>query len=346
MKFIYLLFVSFLFSCSTQHHTHKIEGPRLGSGGERYVLVEGWGVNNLKEVFIKNCNGLVIDGEQRLILLVDDPRNNVIIFDRQGKIIKTWTLNLKNAHGLAVTKEGDKEVLFITDNGAGGHVYKTTLDGKVLMKLAYPKNTGKYRSAREFRPSAVMPAANGDFYVLDGYGKNYVIQYSKKGKFIRIFGGDLGKGEAKIAKHGSHGGIIDNRDPKNPVIIIAGSDQNNLKRFTLAGKYINTIPMPGSNPRDICIYQDKLYIPHLSSNWPKEQNAPGYVSVLDKDNRVIANIGGLEPKYEKGQLQKMTHHGHTFKHPHAVTMDKEGNLYVAQWLSGKTWPLKFIRVKK
>lgn len=318
----------------------------LGHNGVHYKLVKGWGVDNLKEIYIKNCQGMVTDSKGRLILLTDDPRNNVIIIGTDGKLISKWTLNLKATHGLTVFKESDgRECLFITDNGGGEDaVFKTTLDGQVLMKLGYPKESGKYKSAKRYKPSAVLVAENGDFYVLDGYGDNYIIQYNKDGNFVRIFGGDIGEGEARLKKWGPHGGAVDTRDPKNPLLLIACSDQQYLKRFTMDGKYIDKIPMPGTSPRDIFIQGDKLYIPHLGSDWPRTKDAPGFISVLDRNNKVIANIGGTLPHYHEGKLQKMTHLGHTFIHPHALTMDKEGNLYVAQWMSKGTWPLKFIPV--
>lgn len=345
MKWTFLWLMTLFVFCNTPGQTQGIGANIVGSDGDRFTLVEGWGVDNLDHVFINNCNGLVIDTSQRLFMLVDDPRNNVIIFDREGKLLKTWTLDLKSPHGLSIITEGDREVLFITENSGTGIVLKTTLDGEVLMDVPYPEHSGHYASRDEYRPSDVLNAPNGDFYVLDGYGKSYIIQYNMKGEFVRIFGGDIGEGDAQLAKWGPHGGVVDTRDPRNPVLIIACSDQNHLKRYTLEGAYIDTIKMPGANPREIFIYQDKLYIPHLGSDWPAHRDAPGYISVLDKDNKVIANIGGTQPHYADGVLERMTHHGDTFIHPHAVTIDKEGNLYVAQWNSEKTWPLKFVRVK-
>jgi peptidylamidoglycolate lyase len=331
-------------ACSSKHPLHP---DALGHNGIHYLQVKDWGIENLKKVHVKNCQGMVTDSKGQLILLTDDPRNNIIIFNPQGIIINQWTLNLKRPHGLTVfIEKSGREVLFITDNGGKADaVFKTTMDGKVLMKLGYPKESGKYQSARQYKPSAVLVADNGDFYVLDGYGANFIVQYDKDGKFIRIFGGTIGVGDAKLKKWGPHGGAIDYRNPDKPVLLIDCSDQQYLKRFSMDGNYIDKIPLPGTSPRDIFIHGDKLYIPHLGSDWPKQRDAPGYISVLDKDNIVIANIGGSLPHYDHDHLLKMSHHGHTFMHPHALTMDKDGNLYVAQWMSKGTWPLKFSPVK-
>lgn len=37
----------------------------------------------------------------------------------------------------------------------------------------------------------------------------------------------------------------------------------------------------------------------------------------------------------------MGHSSHLFHHPHGMGADREGNLYVAQFSSNGTWPLKF-----
>jgi hypothetical protein len=315
----------------------------LGHNGIHYELVKGWGEANLEKVHIKNCQGMVTDSRGRLILLTDDSRNNVIIILPDGSLVDHWTLNLKQVHGLSVFKEkSGREVLFITDNGGNKDaVYKTTLKGEVLLKLGYPEKSGRYTSHRQYKPSAVLNAPNGDFYVLDGYGLNYIVHYNSKGEYLGIFGGTIGEGEAHLKKWGPHGGAVDLRDLANPMLLIACSDQQYLKRFTLKGEYIDKIEMPGANPRDIFIHDHRLFIPHLGSDWPKQRNAPGYVSILDAENRVVSNIGGTLPEYEQHHLHKMSHHGDTFIHPHALTLDHEGNLYVAQWASKSTWPLKF-----
>jgi peptidylamidoglycolate lyase len=69
------------------------------------------------------------------------------------------------------------------------------------------------------------------------------------------------------------------------------------------------------------------------------------VSVLDADLRVVSNLAGSSPEYgDDGKLRPMRNEAGVFTHPHDVIVDAEGNLYVAQFASGQTNPIKLERV--
>ena len=78
-------------------------------------------------------------------------------------------------------------------------------------------------------------APNGDIYVGDGYGSNYINQYNKKGEFIRTFGG-TGKEAGQLAC--PHGITVDNRG-KTPVLTVADRANQRLQLFTLDGKHLS-----------------------------------------------------------------------------------------------------------
>ena len=79
---------------------------------------------------------------------------------------------------------------------------------------------------------------------------------------------------------------------------------------------------------------------HPSSNNPNS----GFVTILDKDNKVVSNPGGKQPIYKKGQLQKMLQQEPIFNHCHDVCIDDDENIYVCQWNANKTYPVKLERV--
>ena len=311
-----------------------LAGAELGQGEFRYRVVPGWGVLGEKTP-VKNCHGMVEDAEGHLILLTDHVANNVIVYDRRGKLVNKWGSSFPGAHGLSIVREGGREVLYITDL-VTHKVYKTTLDGKILEEWGWPEGTGKYAKEADYKPSWTLHRADGGFYVLDGYGKDYILEYDAGGKFRRIFGG----AEGGITHWGPHGGTVDRE-----TLLIAMSDQQYVMRLGYDGTLLGKVEMPGGNPRQIRYHKGRYFVAHLADNWPKDRNSRGFVSVLDEKLRVIANIAGTAPEYgADGKIRPMRHTEDLFLHPHDLVVDGEESLYVAQFASGETYPIKLERV--
>jgi peptidylamidoglycolate lyase len=317
----------------------------IGEGKFKYQLVPGWSQHNTAKYKIGNGKAIVEDAKGRIYHLNGSAKNCVIVLNRKGDVLKAWGDFAPGAHGLNILKEGNREVLFISENRANGKIFKTTLDGEILLTVSCPTESGLYPDPGKFRPAEVVLLPNGDFFALDGYGSDYILRFNKAGKYLSAFGGNLGEGEAQLKHWGPHGANIDYRDPKNPVLIIGLSDQEKIKRFKLDGTHIDTIPMPGANPRDIYFHRGHIYIPHLGDNWPKERNNPGYISVVDYDFKVVANLGAYSASYQVGKLERMHHNQHAFHHPHGILLSKDGSLYVVQDASNNTWPMKFVPVE-
>lgn len=321
------------------------ETETLGQGQFRYRVVPGWGEAALAKLSIGNGHGMAIDGQGRILFLTDDPKNNVLILSPQGELIESWTARMPGAHGLTLAVEHGQEVLFITST-ALHEVRKLTMKGEELLHLPWPQDSGLYTKADEYKPSKVLLGDRGEFYVFDGYGKDYVHHFDATGKRLGTWGGNLGEGENQLAHFGPHGGTVDRRVPEKPVILVCMSDKQEVKRFTLEGKFIDKFAMPGGNPRDAVIWGKFVFIPHLGDQWPVDKNAPGFLSVLDEHNRVISNIGGSAPSYgPDGTLAAMHSTTKAFIHPHGITVDQQGNIYVAQFASKAAPLLKLERLK-
>lgn len=309
-------------------------GAVWGQGAFRYRVVPGWGVLDAKTP-VKNCHGMVRDAEGHLILLTDHLANNVIVYDKRGRLVSKWGTTFPGAHGLSIVREGAREVLFITDL-VTHKVAKTTLDGELLAEWGWPEGTGKYAKEADYKPSWTLHLNDGGFFVLDGYGRDYIQRFDAQGKFVGIFGG----AEGGIVHWGPHGGTVD----KN-TLLIAMSDQQYLLRVSLSGEKLQQVALPGGNPRQIRRHKGHYFVAHLADNWPKDRNSRGFVSVLDAELRVVANIAGSAPEYdEAGKLRPMRHTEDIFMHPHDLILDEDDSLYVAQFASGDTYPIKLERV--
>lgn len=316
----------------------------LGQGEFRYRTVPNWGREALAQVSVKNGHAVAIDGQGRLLFLTDDAKNNVIILDaKTGALIKHWTARMPGAHGMSLVREEEREVLFITDTQLH-EVRKLTLDGEELALFPWPEKAKLHADAKEYRPSKTIHFPNGEFAVFDGYGKDYIFHYKADGTLIRAWGGSIGDPKDQLKHWGPHGGAFDERDG-TPRVVIGMSDQQEIRRFTPEGRFIDQMPFPGGNPRDIVLFGQHTIIPHLGDNWPKDKNAPGFISIVDSSWKIVSNIGAPAAVYENGVLQPMKSDGKTFIHPHGVAVDAEGNLYVAQFASPAAPLLKLERLK-
>jgi peptidylamidoglycolate lyase len=313
-------------------------GPVYGQGSMRYRMDTEWSKADSQKNPVNDCHEMVQDAKGRILLLTNETKNNVLIYNKSGKLLETWGTEFPGAHGLTLFNENGTDVLFITDT-VKHQVYKTTIDGKILMTIDVPLETGVYKKAEEFVPTEVAVDTNGDFFIADGYGAQYVTHYDKNGKILAVFGG---RGEGDEHLDNAHGIVIDRRYGK-PTLLVTDRTRNCFKRFSMDGKLQEIIKLPGACVCRPVIKGDHLYAAVLRSPNLDAENT-GFTTILDKNNKVVSNIGGTPPVYTDGVLQPMAQAEKIFLNPHDVCVDNNENLYVAQWASGKVYPYKFTRV--
>jgi hypothetical protein len=317
----------------------------LGQGDFRYRVHKAWGDLDPARTPVNNCHEMVQDRQGRLIMIGDEVKNNIIIYDTSGKFLGSWGDSFPYGHGLTLWDAGGEEFLFISDNGFDGNaqVVKTTLDGREVMRLPNPKALGLYGEEDNFYPTETAIGPNGDIYVADGYGSQWILQFDMEGNFIRKFGG---KGDEDHQFATAHGVSVDTRDPGNPTLLCTSRAHNAFKRYTLDGEYLSTIFLPGAYVCRAVIAGDHLYSGVCWSRLRYLNQTPnsGFVTILDRDNRVVSNPGGTAPEYRDGELQLMVQQEPVFHHCHDVCIDQDENIYVCQWNAEKTYPIKLERV--
>ncbi|WP_350290394.1 6-bladed beta-propeller [uncultured Croceitalea sp.] len=320
------------------NHLFSYKDAVIGHNSHQYKIDLQWGALNSNFFPVNDCHEMVQDSKGRIILLTNHTKNNVIIYDRSGKLIEVWGTDYPGAHGLTLNVENGEDVLYIADNKRH-EVIKTTIDGKVIQVFPYPKESGKYAKKENYIPTETAVALNGDVYVADGYGEQYIMHYNAEGALLNVFGG---RGEEDHLFNNAHGICIDDRDAANPTLLITARQQNKLKRFSMDGDYLSTIDLPGAYICRPVIHGKNIYLATIWSGNGSE--GTGFISILDEENQLISAPGGCKPSYEGKKLNRMYQTLKVFRHPHDVCVDDDENLYVAQWNSGKTYPIKLYRV--
>lgn len=308
---------------------------RFGEGKASYTLDENWGKLPTGMNYGFGC-ALVVDGKDRIWVTSRSPNACVVIFDSAGKILETWTKDIQDkigydpnqytatAHGLYWSKEGDHEYLYWTENVAapkgkpklGARVYKTDLTGKILYQIGNVDKESETSQKFDFtNPTDVAVAANGDIYIVDGYGSQLVHRFDKNFKLIKTIGG-RGKENGKF--NVCHGVWISTLK-KEPEVYIADRHNDRVQVFTPDLEFKRIV---GNVRNPCCFYQHngQLFIPDLAAR----------VTILDEHDKVVAHLGdGLELRNKKEDPGK---HAGAFFTPHALTLDSKGNLYVIEWL--------------
>lgn len=340
------------------------EKPIIGHGEFRYRVHKDWAKINPFKTFIDNCHEMVQDSQGRLIMIGDDPRNNIFVFDKSGKVLDTWGTYWPGGHGLTLVDEGGEDMLCISESGwarsredgvtmvrQNGYVAKTKLDGTMLFVIGHPMSVGAYTPEMKFQPTETAVAPNGDIYIADGYGSDYVLQYDQRGQFIRKFGGHDNE-DKNYNLQNAHGIALDNRDGDSPRLIVTSRAQRCFKYFTLDGKWIKTVSLANLQICRPVIHGDNVYAGVCWSHNFGEADVPqpwllqtGFTMVMDKNDQVVSCPGGEAPVYEEGVLQTVKQDAaKTFYNGHDVCIDDDENVYVCQWNGQRTPPVKLERV--
>ncbi len=320
----------------------SLKNELFGHGDFQYKVEVGWGNLDPAQHPVRNCHEMVMDSNGRLIMITDEVSNNILIYDKDGNLLDSWGNDYPGGHGLTLWDAGGEEFLFITDPSTG-QVDKTTLDGRVVLSIEDPRKSGAYEEDADYRPTETTIGPDGTIYVADGYGSYYVLRYDPDGNFIDKFGG---RGNADEQLQEPHGVAVDTRSGGTPTLLVTSRQHNSFKRYTLDGRYLETIFLPGAFVCRPVIEGENIYAGVCWSRlrYLNLTEESGFITILDGEDRVISNPAGTAPEYVDGELQLMVQEEPIFKHCHDVCIDDDKNIYVCQWNAGNTYPIKLHRV--
>lgn len=311
------------------HAQDKAGARRLltGSGQHTYEVIPDWARLPAGRRF-GNTHAVVEDSQGRILIHHQGPES-VCIFDPDGRFIKSWGSQWQaGAHGMQLRKEGSEEFLYLATTNQ--HlVVKTNLDGEVVFKLEYPRDAKDaagnpcYADGGRYNPTNIALAPNGDFYVADGYGSNFIHQYDIQGQYIRTFGG-TGTGDGQLRC--PHGIWCDTRADQ-PKLLVADRANERLVYFSLDGRHHMTIKPADNAFRHPCHFDQRgqeLLLPGLH----------GRVSILDADNVVVAVLGDNADARQRGRndIPRDQRSDGIFVSPHGACFDRAGNIFVTEWL--------------
>lgn len=238
--------------------------------------------------------GIGIDSKGRVYAPAG--KDSIVVFSADGKILDRWGSGFKGKHGLRIFD--DK--VWVTE--LKDHVVRQyTLDGKLLMTLGTEGVSGT--GDNEFdKPSDIAIGPNGDIYISDGYNNTRVMRFSSDGVFKQSWG-TKGKGPGQFDL--VHNIAID----KKGRVYVADRNNNRVQIFDADGKYLDEWTHLGK-PYGLYIDEmTRVYIADGESNNIYVVNCKG--DVLAMFGKTGTGVG-------------------EFNMSHSVTVDKQGNIYIAE----------------
>lgn len=315
---------------------HREDPIRLGTGRHTYEWVSGWGA--LPEgVVYGNTHGAIVQSANGEVLLNTDSAHAVMVFTTAGKFVRSFAKEFAGgAHGMVLVNEkapaedtgvavaatlgASIEVLYIAHLGRH-EVAKCLLDGTVLTTFAWPEASGHYQRKEQFNPTSVAVAPDGTVFVADGYGLSWVHRYDAKGKWLSCFGG---RGAEPGQMQTPHGLLLDTRT-QPPTLLVADRENHRLQRFDFEGKLLKVISGDLRRPCKMSVHGTDLAVADLA----------GRVTILDSADKLVTHLGDqpLPERRANNGVPRADWRDGEFIAPHGLAFDRDGNLYIMDWLA-------------
>ncbi len=331
----------------------------VGDGDFRFECHHNWG--ELPEnVRWRNTHGVTIDRDGLIYIkhqsFTEEPIDTIVVFDPQGKCVRSFGSEYSGGgHGIDIREEDGQEFLYLSDT-QNRQAVKCDTQGEWVWKKRYPHEFGGYKKLEQFRPTNICFHPEGGFYVGDGYGSSYLHQYDANGTWVRSWGGS-GSEPGQMAT--PHGQWLDDRPGRDPAVVVADRANSRLQYFSLDGKPltilqgVNELTQPHPTPEHLQprldAYEDFPATACLPISFPADVDIQGEfllvpdlhgrVLILNGKNELVANLGYDADWTQQIFADKMAmrrtpsrwEEGR-FVHPHDACFDKDGNIYVTEWV--------------
>jgi hypothetical protein len=311
----------------------------IGAGEHTYECLHDWGAESLPAGanYGNASHGVAIDGAGLIYITHYGAPGSIFVFDPEGQFVKSMgDFHRLPAggdgqhgcgHGIDIRREGNEEFIYLSASESSLDFVKMNLGGEVVWRKGRERlqaDSGKYPGGAAYRPTNISFSPDGGYFLGDGYGSNLIHQYDADDKYVRTIGGT---GEADGQFQTPHGQWLDDRDGV-PKLVVADRANKRLQWFDMQGNHLHTLD-GFLFPADIDQQGELLLVPDLHCR----------VTLLDKDNRVIVQLGD-DPAWREQALEGFKMRGQRerwqpgkFVHPHDACFDAEDNIFIAEWVA-------------
>jgi len=242
----------------------------------------------------------------------------IVVVDANGNHIEDWTQwdkMLRRPHSIYISPYDPEKRVWIVDDYRHA-IFIFSHDGKKLLQTIGEPNVHASDDKHFYRPTFIGWLPDGTFFVGDGYANTRVVKFDKNGKFLMAWGE---KGNPPNEKrpgyfNNVHGIAV---DPQTRQVFVNDRQNHRVQVFDENGKFLREWSF-GVAPSDIHL----IYIGADRMLWAFDR---GTSKMLKYDlNGHFLYSWGTWGDFPGG-----------FWGVHGMSVDQEGNLYVAEVDSGR-----------
>ena len=242
----------------------------------------------------------------------------IFVVDRNGKMVQWWQdldkiFDMKCGRGPHMSPYDPEKHVWIIDDQLH-MIYKFTYDGKMVMSLGTKGQKGRDGGKLFDRPTDIAWLPDGTFFISDGYGGTRVAKFDKDGKFLMDWG--TPPKDPRNPGPNEFNTVHSIQISKDRRLFVVDRGHRRIQVFDENGKFLDMFKTGvRSSPYAHIITTDQFL-------WISDGGTNRIVK-YDLDGHYLYGWGG--PGGQPGQ----------FNGPHSITVDQEGNLYLAEVFNGR-----------
>ena len=236
----------------------------------------------------------------------------IVVVDANGNFIEDWTQwdkMLRRPHAVYISPYDPEKRVWIVDDYRHS-IFIFSNDGKRLLQTTGEPNVHASDDKHFYRPTFMAWLPDGTFFVADGYANTRVVKFDKNGKYLLAWGekGDNGKETRPGYFNNVHGVAVDVTTRR---VFVNDRGNRRVQVFDENGKYLNEWTIGTQADVHLFVIGADRFL------WAFDRLSTHMIK-YDLDGHYLYSWGvwGDFPG--------------SFWGVHGISVDQEGNLYVAE----------------